>query len=64
MRTFAAECYEMAQKFATEKNEKMALQYTKLAAKLLGLSLRPKKLCDLDTIRKTLAELKAQEKIE
>lgn len=61
MRVFAAECYEMAQKFASEQNEKMALQYTKLAAKLLGLSLRPKKLSDLDEIKKALAALKAQE---
>ena len=64
MRVFAAECFELAQKFATDGDEKLALQYTKLAAKLLGLSLRPKRLSDLDAIKKTLAELKAQEKIE
>lgn len=62
MRIFAAECYETAQRFAKDGNEKMALQYTKLSAKLLGLSLRPKKLSDLDAIKKTLAELKAAEK--
>ncbi|MDI9577058.1 MAG: hypothetical protein QM398_02845 [Thermoproteota archaeon] len=64
MRIFAAECFELAQKFAEEKNEKLALQYTKLSAKMLGLSLRPKKLSDLDEIKRVLAELKAQEKIE
>ena len=31
-----------------------ALQYIKLAAKLLGLSLRPKKLGDLEEIKKAL----------
>jgi hypothetical protein len=36
----------------------------KLAAKLLGLSLRPKKLSDLDEIKKALADLKAQEPTE
>jgi len=66
MRVFAAECFELAQKFANQKQpkEKLALQYAKLSAKLLGLSLRPKKLSDLDEIKKALAELKAQEKTE
>jgi hypothetical protein len=64
MRVFAAECYDTAQRFATQGDERMALQYTKLAAKLLGLSLRPKKLSDLDVIKKTLAELKAADKAE
>jgi len=64
LRDFAAECYDLAKKFSSERDEKLALQYTKLAAKLLGLSMRPKKLSDLDVIKKTLAELKAQEKAE
>jgi hypothetical protein len=64
MRIFAAECFELAQKFAEQKKEKLALQYMKLASKLLGLSLRPKKLSDLDEIKKALAKLKAQEPAE
>lgn len=64
IRVFAAECFECAERFAQENNEKMALQYTKLSAKLLGLSLRPKKLRDLEEIKKVLAELKKGEKSE
>ena len=60
-RVFAAECFELAQKFAKDGEEKLSLQYTKLAAKLLGLSLRPKKLQDIEAIKKALAELKAEE---
>jgi hypothetical protein len=56
----AAECYELAQKFAQEGKQKLSLQYMKLAAKLLGLSLRPKKLSDLDEIKETLARLNAE----
>lgn len=66
MRIFAAECYEIAEKYtkAKQPKQKLALQYMKLAAKLLGLSLRPKKLSDLDEIKKALAKLKAQEPAE
>jgi len=60
-RVFAAECFELAQKFAREGEEKLSLQYIKLAAKLLGLSLRPKKLEDIEAIKKALAKLKAEE---
>jgi hypothetical protein len=60
-RVFAAECFELAQKFAKQGEEKLSLQYTKLAAKLLGLSLRPKKLEDIEQIKRVLAELKAEE---
>lgn len=59
-RMLAAECYELAQKFAQEGKQKLSLQYMKLAAKLLGLSLRPKKLSDLDEIKETLARLNAE----
>jgi NTP pyrophosphatase (non-canonical NTP hydrolase) len=62
MRIFAAECYELAEKAAKGKKPKIALQYTKLAAKLLNLSLRPKKLSDLEQIKKAIAKLKVQEK--
>lgn len=59
-RVFAAECFELSKKFAVDKNEKLSLQYAKLAARLLGLSLRPKKMSDLDEIKKALARLKAE----
>ena len=58
-RVFAAECFDLAKKFAATGNEKYSLQYAKLAARLLGLSLRPKKLADLDELKKALAKLKA-----
>jgi hypothetical protein len=59
-RLLAAECYGLAQKFAEEGKQTLSLQYVKLAAKLLGMSLRPKKLLDLDEIKKTLARVNAQ----
>ena len=57
-RLLAKECFEMAERFKNE-DEKLSLQYIKLAAKLLGLSLRPKKLSDLEEIKKALAKLQA-----
>lgn len=59
-RLLAAECFELAERFKTEGEERLSLQYMKLAAKLLGLSLRPKKLGDLDEIKKAIAKLKEQ----
>ena len=59
-RAFAAECFDQAKFFATIKEERLSLQYAKLAARLLGMSLRPKKLCDLDEIKKEIARLKAE----
>ena len=59
-RMLAAECYGLAQKFANEGKPNLSLQYTKLAAKLLGMSLRPKKLLDLEDIKRTLARLNGQ----
>jgi NTP pyrophosphatase (non-canonical NTP hydrolase) len=60
-RVLGAECYELAEKFR-KRDKKLSLQYMKLAAKLLGLSLRPKKLDDLEQIKKALAELKGLER--
>lgn len=62
-RLLAEECYEFAHEFAAEKKQKLSLQYMKLAARLLGLSLRPKKLADLDEIKKALAKLKAEKDV-
>ena len=59
-RVFASECFELSQKFAKKDDEKFSLQYAKLAARLLGLSLRPKKMSDLDEIKKAIAKLKAE----
>ena len=60
-RVFASECFELAQKLARQGEDKLSLQYMKLATKLLGLSLRPKKLEDIEAIKKALAKLKAEE---
>ncbi len=60
-RVFAAECFELAKRFAEQGESKLSLQYTKLAAKLLGQSFRPKKLADIEEIKKALADLKSQE---
>ena len=57
-RLLAAECYGLAKKFAREDEQKLSLQYIKLAAKLLGLSLKPKKLSDLDEIKKAINRMK------
>lgn len=61
MRIFAAECYALAKKAKEQKQERLALQYSKLSAKLLNMSLRPKKLQDLDAIKRTIAKMKKQE---
>jgi hypothetical protein len=62
LRILAGEAYDLAQKFAQAEEEKISLQYMKLTAKLLGMSLRPKKLSDLEEIKKALAALKDAEK--
>jgi hypothetical protein len=59
-RLLAAECYALALEFREKKQERLALQYMKLAAKLLGMSLRPKRLSDLEKIKAALKELKAE----
>lgn len=56
-RVFSAECFELSQHFAKLGEEKLSLQYAKLAARLLGLSLRPKKMSDIDEIKKAIAKL-------
>jgi len=60
-RLLAAECYEIALHWRRQKKYKLELQWMKLAARLLNLSLRPKRLADLDEIKKALADLKAEE---
>jgi len=63
-RIFAAECYELAKEFAKARKHKLSLQYMKLACKLLNMSLRPKKLSDLEEIRKVLAQVKKEQAIK
>ena len=63
-RLLAAECFEVADRFKDEGDERLTLQYMKLAAKLLGLSLRPKKLSDLEEIKRALDKLKAEKASE
>ena len=60
-RILAAECFGLAEKFAQKDEQKLSLQYMKLACKLLGLSLRPKKLEDLEQIKKALDRIKSKE---
>jgi hypothetical protein len=43
-RLLAAECFEVADRFKREREEKLSLPYMELAATVLGLSLGPKKL--------------------
>lgn len=59
-RLLAEECYELAEEFMSppQPKYKLALQYMKLAAKLLGLSLKPKKLSDLDEIKRAISRMK------
>jgi hypothetical protein len=57
-RIFAAECYDLAKKFADAGQLKVSLQYAKLAARLLNMSMRPRRLQDLEEIKKVLAGLK------
>ena len=60
-RLWAAYCYDLAEFFARQKKYKLQLQWMKLAARLLHLSLKPKKLADLDEIKKVLAEIKREQ---
>lgn len=59
-RMVAGECYDLAQEFAKAGEQELSLQYMNLAARLLDMSLRPKKLLDLEEIKRTLARLNAQ----
>jgi len=62
-RLWAAYCYDLAEYFAGQKKFKLQLQWMKLAARLLHLSLKPKKLVDLDEIKKVLAEIKREQAV-
>jgi len=63
-RLLAAESYEIALHWRKQKKYKLELQWMKLAARLLNLSLRPKRLADLDEIKRVLSEIKKQQVAE
>ena len=59
-RLFAAEAYQEALNQKKNGKMKVSLQYAKLAARLLNLSLRPKRLSDLEEIKKALSKLQTE----
>jgi len=62
-RLLAAYSYDMAMKFAEKQKYKLHLQWMKLAARLLNMSLKPKKLADLDEIKKVVAQIKREQAV-
>jgi len=58
LRSLAAKCYDVANTYKDEPDK--ALKWIRLVAKLLGLSFVPKRLEDLETIKKEVAEVKTQ----
>jgi len=58
LRSLAAKCYDVANAYKNEPDK--ALKWMRLVAKLLGLSFVPKRLEDLETIKKEVAEVKTQ----
>lgn len=61
VRSLAGRAYEVALKFEDEGNREQQLKWLKLVARLLELSFEPKKLADLEEIKKALAEIKKQQ---
>ncbi len=60
LRSLAAKCYDVANNLAQEGSTEQSLKWLKLVARLLGLSFTPKKLEDLEAIKKELEEVKAE----
>jgi len=58
LRSLAAKCYDVANAYKNEPDK--ALKWIRLVAKLLGLSFVPKRLEDLELIKKEVAEVKTQ----
>jgi len=58
LRSLAAKCYDVANTYKDEPDK--ALKWMRLVAKLLGLSFVPKRLEDLELIKKEVAEVKTQ----
>ena len=58
LRSLAAKCYDVANECKSEPDK--ALKWMRLVAKLLGLSFVPKRLEDMELIKKEIAEVKTQ----
>jgi len=58
LRSLAAKCYDIANACKNEPDK--ALKWMRLVAKLLGLSFVPKRLEDMELLKKEIAELKTQ----
>lgn len=58
LRSLAAKCYDVANAYEGEPDK--ALKWMRLVAKLLGLSFVPKRLEDLELIKKEIGEVKGQ----
>jgi len=61
VRSLAGRAYEVALKFEEEGDREQQLKWLKLVARLLELSLEPKKLADLEEIKRALAEIKKEQ---
>jgi len=59
LKSLAAKCYEIANSFIESDPDK-ALKWMRVVAKLLSLSFVPKRLDDMELIKKELAALKEQ----
>jgi hypothetical protein len=59
LKSLAAKCYEVANGFIESDADK-ALKWMRVVAKLLSLSFVPKRLEDLELLKKEVAEVKAQ----
>jgi hypothetical protein len=58
LRSLAAKCYDVANAYEGEPEKQ--LKWMRMVAKLLGLSFVPKRLEDLELIKRELAEVKTQ----
>lgn len=61
LRSLAGKCYDVANSFSESDPDK-SLKWMRLVAKILGLSFVPKRLDDLELIKKEIAEVKGQMK--
>jgi hypothetical protein len=59
LKSLAAKCYDVANSFIESDADK-ALKWMRIVAKLLSLSFVPKRLEDLELVKKEVAEVKAQ----
>ena len=57
----AAQCYEIAENFGKRNRRKEQLKWMKLVARFLRLCIEPKKLVELEKIKRELAEIKKEQ---